>query len=329
MKVLVTGATGFVGGNLTEQLLKSGYQVKVIARKPELIKNEQIEVVTGDITDQKIIDQAVDGCQQIYHLAGKTSRSQSSRQDFWQTNVEATRNLAEKAMEAKVEKFIYASSAGVYGINSCNMVNEKSPTDPNTIYRRTKLAGEKILLSYYQEKGLPVVIARLSSMVGKNALNWLGLTKAMSKTRGAHATQNFQLLGSGNNEFNLIHIKDAVRALQLCGEISQSTGNCYLIGSKNAITLREFITLIAKNLGVKFPQENKFTLPFEILLTISQILHQTFRIEMPLAHRYELFLSSRILDITKAETELGFVPQFSLEEGVMEMIQSFKNNGYL
>ncbi|MBL1211118.1 NAD-dependent epimerase/dehydratase family protein [Geminocystis sp. GBBB08] len=322
MKVLVTGGTGFVGGNLTEQLLKSGYQVKVITQKPELIKNEQIQMIIGDITDRKIIDQAVNDCQQIYHLAAKTGRSQSSPQAFWTTNVEATNYLAQKAIEAKVEKFIYTSSAGVYGINSCNMVNEQSPTDPNTIYRRTKLAGEKVLLSYYQEKGLPVVIARLTSMVGKNGLNWLGLTKAI-------ATQNFQLLGSGNNEFNLIHIKDAVRGLQLCGEVPTSIGNCYLIGSKNPVTLREFVTLIAENLAVKFPQENKFTLPFEILLTISQILHQTFKIEMPLAHRYELFLTSRILDTTKAENELGFVPQFSLEEAVIEMIQSLKNNHYL
>ena len=321
MKVLVTGATGFVGSNLTQHLLECGYQVKVIARKPEAINNQQIEVIPGDIRDKEVIAKAVNGCQQIYHIAGKVSRSNASQKEFWETNVEATRNLAETALKAKVEKFVYASSVGVYGINN-SPIDEQTPTYPNTIYRRTKLAGEKILLSYYDNHKLPVVIARLPSMVGKNGVNWLGLTKAL-------ATQNFKLLGTGNIKYNLIHIDDAVRGLRLCGETPQSVGNIYLIGFPESITFREFITMITDKLGVDFPEENKFTLPFEVFLATATVLHQNFQIEIPLAHRYELFLTSKILDTSKAKEELGFVPQLSIEQGVTEMIQSLKNNGYL
>ncbi len=322
MKILVTGATGFVGSHLVHHLLDCGYQVKAIVRKPEQINNPNIEVVIGDIRDKQVINDAVSGCQQIYHIAAKTSRSRSSKQDFFEINVEATRYLAKVAVKAQIEKFVYASTIGVYGILTDTMVDERSPTYPNNIYRRTKLAGEKILLSYYQEQGLPVVIARLSSMVGSDGLNWLGLTQAIS-------TQKFKLLGTGKNKFNIIHVDDAVRGLRLCGESNKSVGNCYLIGSSKAILIRDFVTMIADNLGVNFPKENKFTFPFEMVLTMAHLLQRYLKIEIAIAHRYEVFLSPRIFNTTKASEELGFVPQLSLEQGVKEMVESLRDRNYL
>ena len=223
MKVLVTGATGFVGSNLVDRLLNSGYHVKAIVRNPQLITNPNIEIIAGDIRDETIVTKALKDCEQVYHLAGVTSRVKPSTSDFWSINTEATRLLGNLASQQGIQKFVYGSSIGVYGMTNSVCLTETSSTNPNTVYRQTKLAGETALLKLHQHRQFPVVIARLTSMLGDNGLNWLGLIKALQG-------QNFKFLGAGNNVYNVVHVQDAVRALQLCGESSAiSNGQCYNI----------------------------------------------------------------------------------------------------
>jgi len=119
MKVLVTGATGFVGGHLAETLVGAGYEVKVLARPSSdmsLLKKLNVEIVQGDITDVAAVERAVSGCRHVYHLAAKTSHGRLSRKQYDMVNVKGTDNVARAAMKANVERLVYCSSGGIYGM---------------------------------------------------------------------------------------------------------------------------------------------------------------------------------------------------------------------
>ena len=323
MKVLVTGVTGFVGSNLVDRLLNSGYHVKAIVRNPQLITNPDIEIIIGDIRDETTVNKAIQDCQQVYHLAGVTSRTKSNSSDFWSINSEATRLLGDFASKYNVQKFVYGSTIGVYGITKSGILTETSPTNPNTIYRQTKLAGETALLELHQQQKLPLVIARLTSMLGDNGRNWLGLVKALQG-------KTFKFLGAGDNVYNVVHVQDAVRALQLCGESSAiSNGQCYNIGHHYQTTFKEFVSLITEQLEIDFPAYNNFTLPFQACLTIDRLAQRYFNIGLPFAHRYEVFLTSRQIDVNKAKKDLEFIAQLSPRQGVADMINSLRSNGDL
>ena len=325
MKVLVTGATGFIGRHLTQVLYEQGYSVKVLARpssKTDFLKALNVEIVWGDITDYAVVKKAVEGCQHIYHLAGKVSRIKTSKQSLYAVNVDGTENVARAASEAKIERLVYGSSAGVYGIIQNPPADETTSTHPNTPYRESKLLGEKILFSYYKETGLPVVIARLSSVFGARALNWLGFCQAI-------ATGQFRLIGRGDNYLHPSHVSDVVDGLIKCATTPKIEGNCYLIAGQEPIKLSYFVNAIAQELGVQVADSNLPELPFKLFFSLSQIVKDISGIELPRSHQYEMFVTSRIFTIAKAQKELNYHPSTPFKQGLQETIQWYKDRGRL
>lgn len=331
MKVLVTGATGFIGRHLTQTLCSRGYTVRVLARpssKTDFLKSLKVEIISGNITDFNAVKKAVVGCQHVYHLAGKTSRvariknTEESHSSLYAVNMGGTKNVALAASAAKVERLVYGSSAGVYGVIKHLPADENSPTNPNTLYRQSKLLGEKILLSSHQQTGLPVVIARLSSVFGAEGLNYLGFC-------GAISTGQFRLIGRGHNYLHLTHVSDTVDGLIKCATAPNIEGNCYLIAGQEPIQLSYFVGAIAKELGVKLAAKNSPELPFKLFFALSQIMRNISGIELPRSHQYEMFVTSRILNIAKAQKELNYQPSRSFEQGIQETIQWYREQGML
>ncbi|HNG93664.1 MAG TPA: NAD-dependent epimerase/dehydratase family protein, partial [Acidobacteriota bacterium] len=118
MKILVTGATGFVGRYVTEQLVQEGHQVRALVRPSTdsaWLQALGVQCVTGTLTNLDSLQAAIDGCQLIYHLAALTSRQNRTASDLWQVNVEGTRNLAQAAAQASVRRLVYVSTLGVHG----------------------------------------------------------------------------------------------------------------------------------------------------------------------------------------------------------------------
>ena len=325
MKILVTGATGFIGSHLTERLIEEGYSVKALARKSSglsLLKSLGVEIVYGDIRDAAAVEKAVKGCERVYHLAAATSWQRSSRQEHCAVNVKGTGNVARAAVKASVGRFIYGSTVGVYGLIKNSPIDEHTEPNPNTPYRESKLLGEEMVLSYHKRENLPVVIARLSSVIGPRSFNWLGLFQAIARKR-------FRIIGSGENHTHMGYITDVVDGLRLCAETAGIEGKSYLIAGKETIKLKQLVDMIAQELEVITSSRRSPEFPFRVFCRLAAVVYRRFGFELPRAHSYELFITDRVLNISKAQKELGYDPKASLREGIRQTIEWYRKNGYL
>lgn len=326
MKVLITGGTGFIGSHLTEMLVKHGHEVRVLAREQSniiFLENLGVEVILGDITDIDTVDKAIKGCQQVYHLAAKTSRTKSSTRDYYAVNVEGTKKLVHAALRANVERMIYASTVSVYGIINDSYANEKTQPKPSTFYGKSKLLSEEVLLSSHQKEGLPVVIARLPFVLGARGLSWLGMFQALSN-------RNFRIIGNGKNHFNLlVSVKDIINGLYACANTKNILGQIYILGGKEETKFNDFIQMIAKELKIDHSYSHIPDYPFRILASMSQFAGNIIGFDLPMSSRYDIFLTSKILDISKAQRELNYEPKVSVKEGIQETIAWYQEQGYL
>lgn len=168
--ILVTGATGFLGHNLIPRLRRAGHQVRAVVRPSSdvdfLVRNGVDLAYADDITDAAAVRRACQGCRAVIHAAGHF-RFWGSLPTFWQTNVEGTAAVLAGAVEAGVERFVHISTVVVVGqTQPGQMIDETSPCNPLDPYQRTKLEGEKLVLAYHRERGLPVVILRPGAFYG-------------------------------------------------------------------------------------------------------------------------------------------------------------------
>lgn len=168
--ILVTGATGFLGHNLIPRLRKAGHQVRAVVRPSSdvefLVRHGVDLAYADDITDATAVGRACQGCRTVIHAAGHF-RFWGSLPTFWQTNVEGTAAVLAGAVEAGVERFVHVSTVVVVGqTQPGQMIDETTPCNPQDPYQRTKLEGEKLVLAYYRERGLPVIILRPGAFYG-------------------------------------------------------------------------------------------------------------------------------------------------------------------
>jgi nucleoside-diphosphate-sugar epimerase len=325
MKVCVTGASGFVGSHLAEALVREGYAVKAIAQASSdisLLEKLDVEIFRGDIADGAAVEKAVGGCSHVYHLAAKTSRARAAWRDYDRVNVLGAETVARAALKAGVERVVFCSSAGVYGAIRRPPVDEHTKPSPNSHYRRSKLLGEQVLMDYYKKERVPVVIARIGSVFGPRSLNWLGLFQSIASGR-------FRLKGKGENHVHLGYVSDIVRGLRLCGEKPGIDGECFLIAGTAPISLRDWVDMIAEELGIAGRPASVTALPYRAFHVLAQLVYQRLGVELPYAHRAEFFLTDNIFDISKARRDLGYAPSVSTAEGTRWSIQWCREKGYM
>lgn len=326
MRVFVTGATGFIGSHLTERLVDDGYTVKALVRESgdvSLLESHGVEIVYGDIRDLAAVEKAASGCEQAYHLAARTSRHRSSsRHDDYEINVEGTKNVAHAALRAGIQRLVYGSSAGVYGFIKNSPVDEETKPSPNTPYRESKLLGEESVLSYHKKEGLPVVIARLSSVFGPRSQNWLSLFQAIT-------TNRFRMIGSGENHAHMGFVSDVVDGLRRCAEVKGIEGEAYIIAGKEPVKLKQFVGMIADELGIGVSPARSPEFPFRVFHFLNSFAYRHFGFELPRSHTYELFLADRIFDISKAQKELGYDPKVSMRDGIRRTVEWYREKGYI
>jgi len=171
--ILVTGGAGFIGSHLDERLLTSGFSVRVLdnlstGKRDNLPRHPSLEFIEGDIRDQAVVEKAVDGVEAVVHLAAVASvqASVDDRQGTHASNFDGTLNLLEAAHRVGVKRFLYASSAAVYGDKAKPPVSEEVALDPLTPYAADKLAGEYYLGFYYRKFGLQTTAFRFFNIYG-------------------------------------------------------------------------------------------------------------------------------------------------------------------
>ncbi len=325
MKVLITGASGFVGSHLSEALAHQGYTIKVLVRRSSdvtLLKSLGIEIAYGDITDAAAVKNAVQGCRYVYHLAAKRARHKLSREQYLAINVMGTENVARAALQASVDRLVYGSGTGIYGFIKRAPIFEHTESKPDSFYHESKSLGEKVLLGYHKEEGLPVVVARLGNLIGPGSFDCLDLCRAL-------ATKRFRIIGRGANHAHLAYVSDVVDGLQRCCEVGGIDGETYLITGGEATKVTDLVDMIAQELGIHRRFGRLPASPFRAFKSLAEGVYRRFGFELPYAHRYNLFLVNKIFDISKAKTELCYCPKITTREGIHRTIHWYREKGYL
>jgi nucleoside-diphosphate-sugar epimerase len=325
MKILLTGATGFIGSHLAEALAHLGCEVRALVRASSdcaLLERLNVEIFRGDLTDIPAVQNAVKNCGYVYHLAAQRTENGSSKKQYFATNIQGTANLARAAVAARVERVVYVSSTGVYGVLKQGTANENTKLRPNTYYRESKALAEKTVLSSYRNEGLPAVIARVSGVMGPRSSSWLGLFRAI-------ATGRFRSIDTGEKYSHIGYVTDIVNGLRRCAETRGIEGECYLNTGKEPIKTKDLLGLIGEELGRDNRQAGVPAAPFSALIAAGQVLYRWLGYELPYAHRYEFFIKDNVFDISKAEKELGYHPEVSVREAIRRTIEWYREQGYL
>jgi nucleoside-diphosphate-sugar epimerase len=326
MKILVTGATGFIGQHLVNALLAKGHAVKCLVRKTsntESLRSLGVELSYGDLLDRSSLEKAMSGVSVIYHLAAEVYALKIS--EYNKKNIIGTKNLAEVSLRAGISKFVYLSSIGAVGQNTSRhiLLNEKTPCNPTTPYGKSKLAAEKILLDAFSKYSLPVVIIRAPIIYGP------GQPSVLSRFFTMIYNKTFKMVGDGNNLKSFCYIDNLVDGMMLAEKSVRSTGKIYFISDNKVYTPNEFAEAIASEEGVVL---KKIHLPY-IIASISGgllvLLEKLFRIYSVAIYSVKTMAIDYACDIKKAQQELGYNPQIDLQEGIRRTVQWCKEQGLL
>jgi nucleoside-diphosphate-sugar epimerase len=325
-KILVTGAAGFTGGNLTRRLAADGHMVRAFVREPALctdLTNLGVEVVKGDLRDSDSVRAAMSGVDLVYHIGALFRPENVSRQDMWDVNVQGTKNMLDAAEEAGVRRFVHCSTIGVHGDVENPPANEESPYAPKDYYQESKTEGEQLVRRYMDEHRLPVSIFRPAGIYGPGDLRFLKLVKPIKNGR-------FVMIGSGKTRFHMVYIDDLVDGILLCGTKPQALGQIYILAGCDPVALNDLVKMVADILHVPPP---RWRIPYAPVFMAGHLCELVFKplgIHPPLyRRRVSFFKNTRWFDITKAQQELGFNPKIDVRCGIERTARWYQQEGVL
>jgi dihydroflavonol-4-reductase len=209
MKAFITGAAGFIGSRLVDELIRNNWDVSVLIHKRPPPWEEKCKLIRGDITDSKNLLKIPAGTDVVFHLAAALGASLIGREGFQQVNAGGTDNVITAARRAEVKRVIHFSSAGVLGaVKSGETADEHYPLTPKNIYDKTKLEGERIALRHAKD-GMDVVVIRPGWVYGPGDRRTFKLIKAISSKR-------FILVTKGEKWQTPVYIDDLIHGIFLC-----------------------------------------------------------------------------------------------------------------
>ncbi|MEJ2006981.1 MAG: NAD-dependent epimerase/dehydratase family protein [Acidobacteriota bacterium] len=330
--VLITGATGFLGRHLVEQLKPEAEntRLRVLCRALSPWDDDSaVEVVHGDVLNREHVMKAAEGVSEIYHLAGVVSRKVQDQELLYQTHIEGTRNVCEAALKHGVEKVVAVSSSGTIAVSKTPTIHDEKSGYKNDVvyewpYYLSKIFAEKLALDYHSRTGLKVVVVNPSLLLG------IGDDRN-SSTRDVALFLQGQIKVIPKGGLNFVDVRDVAHGLTLAMR-SGRPGERYLMGNVNW-TFRQLIEKVAEISGKNPPTMEP---SFEVSLWGARAL----RVIYPLVGKsIELDDASVKMsacywycDSTKARTELGFQtrdPEETLKDTVEDVHLRLYRSGKL
>jgi dTDP-glucose 4,6-dehydratase len=312
--VLVTGAGGFIGSHLTEELVRQGEEVRAFVRYnsrdergllEDLPKDVlgQIEVIPGDLKDPDGVKKAVKGCSKVFHLGALIAIPYSYVHpfDFVQTNVMGTANLLNACLEENaLEKIVHTSTSEVYGTAQYIPIDERHPLQAQSPYAASKIAADKLAESYYLSFGLPIATIRPFNTFGPRQS-----LRAIIPTIISQASENKKIrLGNINPRRDFLFVKDTVRGFVQMGKCDEVVGKAVNIGVGKDISIEELAKKILK-----------------LMEKLGEIVVEDRRIRPEKSEVMQLLSDTRL-----AQKLFGWAPQYTLEEGLKETIEWYQKN---
>jgi dihydroflavonol-4-reductase len=325
MKVLVTGATGFVGNHLAHALAAAGHSVRALVRpgdRARRLAESGIEVFEGQLTSSDDVKNAAQGCAAIYHLAAAFRNVAHSDEHYWQVNVGGTLNVLAAGRAEGCERVVHCSTGGVHGHIEHPPANETYRFKPGDVYQRTKLEAE-LAAAGAAKQGLPVAIVRPGAIYGEGDMRFLRLFRAIQQHR-------FAMVGSGRTRLHMVHVDDMVRGLMLAGSHPNAPGEAFIIAGAEAPTLNEIANSVADAMGVQRPFLHLPIWPIYAAAVLCEAVCVRLGVE-PILHRRRIgfFTHHREFDISKARRLIAYEPRTTLSEGLYRTAKWYASAGLI
>jgi NAD dependent epimerase/dehydratase len=256
-RLLVTGADGFIGSHLVEQLVAAGAQVRALSQYNSFNNwgwleqvgcLNQIEVITGDIRDAHFCDELTRGIDIVFHLAAliPIPYSYLAPDSYVDTNVKGTLYLCQAALRNGVKRFIQTSTSEVYGTAQYVPIDEKHPLQPQSPYSATKIASDSIALSFHYSFGLPVVVARPFNTYGPRQSARAVIPSIIIQIAEDKADIS---LGNLTTTRDFTYVEDTCRGFLAIAEMEGGEGEVFHVGSNHEIAIGDLVKLIGETMG--------------------------------------------------------------------------------
>jgi len=337
MKILVTGASGFIGSFIVEEALRRGMETWAAVRgssKRDFLQDERIRFIELNLSSQQQLEEQLRDHQFDYvvHAAGVTKCLNAS--DFYKINTEGTKHLVRALINLKMplRRFVYISSLSIFGAireqQPYEEIRESDTPQPNTDYGRSKLQAEQWLDSLHTSKGasegFPYVILRPTGVYGPRERDYFMMAKSIKQHTDF-------AVGYRRQDITFVYVLDVVQAVFLACQKGQ-TGRKYFLSDGQVYRSATFSNLIRRELGN--PWWIRITAPIWLLRIITLVGdwwgHLTGKITALNNDKYNIMKQRNWrCDIQPARRELGFEPHYTLEEGVPLTIRWYKENEWL
>jgi NAD dependent epimerase/dehydratase len=312
-KILVTGASGFIGSHLTGTLVRMGANVKAFIHynsrnsygnlellEPEIVKN--CEILTGDIIDPFFVEKAVSGCEMVFHLAALIAIPYSyiAPHCYVATNISGTLNIMEACLKEGVEKVVHTSTSETYGTALYTPIDEKHPLQGQSPYSASKIGADKIAESFYLSFNVPVATIRPFNTYGPRQSARAVIPTIISQ---ALIKDNIKL-GSLDPVRDFTYVKDTVRGFISIAQSENTIGKVTNVGTGKAVTIGDLAHTIIDIIG-----GNK------------EIITDKQRIRPRKSEVMNLLCANG-----KAKERAGWEPRYSLVDGLTETVEFIRSH---
>ncbi len=326
MKVLVTGATGFVGSNVAAALAARGDRVRVLRRttsRLDALEGVPVEYVVGDILDPDSLAAAMQGCRLVFHVAATSQYWRSSKETIYRVNVDGTRNVVRAALAAGVERMVHTSSVAALGYPPRGALADESQVFPQSLswwaYGHSKYLAE-LEVQKGVAQGLPAVIVNPTIVLGPRDVNFISGSLIRASVKG-----QLRVVPPGGS--NMVHVADVV-AGQLAAAERGRIGERYILGGEN-LSHREAATIVAEVTGGPRPL---LVLPYWSLSPLAWLVDalNTFSRRPPLVTGEQIRLGGETfyVDSSKAVRELG-LPQTPFRQAAADAYAWYREHRLL
>ncbi len=301
MKILVTGGAGFVGSNLAEELSKLGNDVVVLDNfflgTEKNTEGLGVDVIKGDLRDAEAVNKACNGVDVIFNQAAASSSPMFAKnlREAVAVNVDGFVNILNAAKENGTQRIVYASTSSLYG-NTAGKLREDMKITPPNFYSATKLANENLARVFTTECGIETVGLRYMSVYGPREEGKGVFANLVSQFLWAmQKNEQPVIYGNGAQTRDFVYVKDVVQANILAMEKNKIGSEIFNVGTGTATSLNSLISLLNRLLGKNI---------------------QPKYIEIPVKN----YIDTQLSDIAKIKTVLGYAPQYTLEDGIKDVL---------
>nr|WP_293994005.1 NAD(P)-dependent oxidoreductase [uncultured Fusobacterium sp.] len=320
MRVLLTGATGFLGKYVIDELREQGYIITAFGRNEEIgktLEKENISFFKGDFTNIDDLYKASENVEMIVHT-GALSTIWGKWEDFYNTNIVGTENVLKICREKDIKRLVYISSPSIYAApkDQLNISENEAPFENNlNFYIKSKILAEKKIKEY---SDVPTVILRPRGLFG------IGDTSIIPRLLKLNNEKAIPLFDNGEQLIDITCVENVALAVRLALENDKAVNNIYNITNGEPKKFKEILDLFFYEMNIEGNYKNLNYFFTKIIVNILENFYKIFKFQKePILTKYTLYLLkySQTLSIEKAKQDLNYQPKLTIAEGIKKYVE--------